>query len=80
MKNQSVSSISTRNTTTHACQIFIGKPEGKRLLGRTRRRWEYNLKVYLRVIRYGDVDWIHLAQDRNQWRALVNKVINHCVP
>jgi hypothetical protein len=61
-------------------QILVGKPEAKGSLGRTRRRWEENLKVYLIGIGYGDVNWIHLAQDRNHWRALVNKVMNHWVP
>ena len=55
----------------------MGKPEGKRSLGRPRRRWEDNIKVDLREMGCGGMDWIELAQDdRNRWRALVNAVIN----
>jgi hypothetical protein len=56
------------------------KSEGKRPLGRSRRRWEDNIKMDRREIRWGGMDWIHLAQDRDQWRALVNAVINLRVP
>jgi len=55
---------------------LLGKPEGKRPLGRPRRRWEDNIKMDLREGRCGDVDWIKLAQDRDRWRALVNAVMN----
>jgi hypothetical protein len=58
----------------------VGKPEGKRPLGRPRRRWEDNIRMYLREIGWGDVDWIDLAQDRDQWRALVKTVMNLRVP
>jgi hypothetical protein len=54
----------------------VGKPEGKRPLGRPRRMWVGNIKMSLREIRWGDMDWIDLAQDRDQWRALVNTVMN----
>jgi hypothetical protein len=54
----------------------VGKPEGSRSLGRSGRRWEDDIKMYLREKERGGVDWIHLAQDRDQWRALVNMVIN----
>jgi hypothetical protein len=57
-------------------KVLVGKPEGKRPLGRPRRIWEDGLKIDLREIGWGNVDWIQLAQDRNQWRALVNTVIN----
>jgi hypothetical protein len=50
--------------------------EGKRLLGRSRCRWENNVKMVLREMGWCDIDWIHLAQDRDQWRALVNMVMN----
>jgi hypothetical protein len=60
--------------------ILVGRPEGRRPLGRTRRRWEDNIKIDLREIGFGDVDWIHLAQDRDKWRALVNTVMNLRVP
>jgi hypothetical protein len=51
---------------------LMGKPQGKRPLGRPRREWEYNIKVAVREIGYGVMDWIVLAQDRDQWRSLVN--------
>jgi hypothetical protein len=63
-----------------AYNILVGKPEGSRLLESPRRRWEGNIKMDLREIGFGDVDWIHLAQDRDRWRALVNTVMNLRVP
>jgi hypothetical protein len=54
----------------------VGKPEGKRPLGRPRLRWKDNNKVNLTEIGWGGMDWIDLAQDRDQWRALVNTVMN----
>jgi hypothetical protein len=54
----------------------MGKPEGKRPLGRPMRRWEDGIKMDLREIGCGSVDWIQLAQDRDRWRALVDTVIN----
>jgi hypothetical protein len=59
-----------------AYNILVGSPEGRRPLGRPRRRWEDNIKMYLREIGFWDVDWIHLAQDRDRWPALVNTVMN----
>jgi hypothetical protein len=64
----------------NACRILVGKPEGKRLLGRPRHRWVDNIKMDLREIGYDDMDWSDLAQDRDQWRALVNTVMNLRVP
>jgi hypothetical protein len=61
-------------------RLFVGKPEGKRPLGRPRRRWVDNIKVDLLEIGWGGVDWIGLAQDRDKWRALVKAVINLRVP
>jgi hypothetical protein len=58
----------------------VGNPEGKRPLGRPRRRWVDNIKMDLREIGWGGRDCIDLAQDRDQWRALVNAVINLRVP
>jgi hypothetical protein len=64
----------------NACKILVGKPEGKRPLGRPRCRWEDNIKMGLREIGFRDVDWIHWAQDRDRWRALVNTLMNLRVP
>jgi hypothetical protein len=61
-------------------RILMGKPEGKRPLGRPRRRWVDNIKIELREIGWDGMDWIDLSQDRNQWRALVNTVIKLRVP
>jgi hypothetical protein len=63
-----------------AYNILVGRPEGRRPLGRPRRRSEDNIKMALREIGFGDVDWIHLAQDRDRWWALVNMVMNLQVP
>jgi hypothetical protein len=63
-----------------AYNILVGKPEGRRPLGRPRRRWEDDIKMDLRETGFGDVDWIHLAQDRDRLRALVNAVMNLRVP
>jgi hypothetical protein len=60
--------------------ILVGRPEGRRPLGRPRRRWEDNIKMDLRETGFGDVDWIYWAQDRDRWRALVNMVMNLRVP
>jgi hypothetical protein len=54
----------------NAYRILVGKPEGKRPLGRPRRRWVDNIKMYLKEIGWDGVDWIELAQGRDQWRAL----------
>jgi hypothetical protein len=64
----------------NAYWILVGKPEGKRPLGRPRRKWVYNIKIDLREMGYDGMDWIYLAQDRDQWRALVNTVMNLRVP
>jgi hypothetical protein len=64
----------------NAYNALVGEPEGKRPLGRPRRRWEDNIKIDLRETGFGDVDWIHLAQDRDRWRALVNTIMNLRVP
>jgi hypothetical protein len=57
-------------------KVLVGKPEGKRPLGRPRRRWEDEIRMDLREIGLGGVDWIRLAQDRVRWRADVNAVMN----
>jgi len=61
-------------------RILVGKPEGKRPLGRPRRRWEDNFKMDPQEVGCGGVDWIDLAQDRDRWRALVSTVMNLRVP
>jgi hypothetical protein len=82
--------ISVYNSACGACgahgevrgayNILVGRPEGWRRLGRPRRRWEDNIKMDLREMGFVDVDWIHLAQDRDRWRALVFTVMNLRVP
>jgi hypothetical protein len=64
----------------NAYRILVGKPEVKRLLGRRRRRWVDNIEMDLREIEWDGMDWIDLTQDRDQWRALVNTVMNLRVP
>jgi hypothetical protein len=66
--------------TRNAYRALVGKPEGKRPLGRSRRRWVDNIKMDLREIGWDGMDWIEVAQDRDQWRALVNTVMNLRVP
>src|SRR5215475_3649308 len=61
-------------------RVLIGKPEGKRPLGRPRRRWEDNIKMELQEVGGGRGDWMELAQDRDRWRALVGTVRNFRVP
>jgi hypothetical protein len=64
----------------NASRIMVRKLEAKRPLGRPRRRWAYNIKINLRETGWNGMDWIDLVQDRDQWRALVNMVINFRVP
>jgi hypothetical protein len=64
----------------NAYRRLVGKAEGKRPLGRPRRRWVDNIKMDLREIGLDGMDWIELAQDRDQWRALVNTVMDLRVP
>ena len=61
-------------------RFLVEKPEGKRPLGRPRRRWEDNIKMDLQEVGCGGMDWIELAQDRDRWRALVGTVMNLRVP
>ena len=61
-------------------RVLVGKPEGKRPLGRPRRRWGDNIKMDLQEVGGGCEDWIELAQDRDRWRALVSTVMNLRVP
>jgi hypothetical protein len=61
-------------------RVLVGKPEGKRPLGRPTHRWEDNIVMDLQEVGCGSMDWIRLAQDRNRWRAIVNAVMNFRVP
>jgi hypothetical protein len=71
---------STNGEKSNACRILVGKPEGKRLLGRPRSKLVDNILINLRAIGWDGMDWIDLAQDRDQWRAVVNTVMNLQVP
>jgi hypothetical protein len=70
----------TKGEKRNAYKLLVGKPEGQRPLGRPRRRWMDNIRMYLGEVGWGDADWIDLAQDRNRWRALVYSVLNLRVP
>jgi hypothetical protein len=59
-----------------AYTTLVGEPEGRRPLGRPRHRWEKNIKMDLREVGWGGMDWINLAQNRDRWRAVVNAVMN----
>jgi hypothetical protein len=64
----------------NAYRILVGKPEGKRPLGRPRRRWVDNIKMDLREVGWDGMDWMDMAQNRDRWRVYVNAVINLRVP
>jgi hypothetical protein len=72
--------ISGMGEKRNTYRILVGKPEDKRPLGRPRRRWVDNIKMDRRGIGWDGMDWIALAQDRDQWRVLVNTVMNLRVP
>jgi hypothetical protein len=61
---------------SNACRLLVGKSEGKRPLGQPRCRWVGNIKMGLREMGWNGMDWINVVQDRNQWKALVNTVMN----
>jgi hypothetical protein len=75
-ENEVGRACSTNGEKRNAYRILVGMPEGKRPLGRPRRRFVDNIKTDLREIGWDGIDWIDLAQNRDQWRALVNKVMN----
>ncbi|KAJ4429604.1 hypothetical protein ANN_21790 [Periplaneta americana] len=72
--------VARMGESRNAYRVLVGRPEGKRPLGRPRRRWEDNIKMDLREVGYDDRDWINLAQDRDQWRAYVRAAMNLRVP
>ncbi|KAJ4439437.1 hypothetical protein ANN_07561 [Periplaneta americana] len=72
--------VARMGESRNAYRVLVGRPEGKRSLGRPRRRWEDNIKMDLREVRYDDREWINLAQDRDQWRAYVRAAMNLRVP
>ena len=71
---------STYGESRYVYRVLVGKPEGKRPLGRPRRRWEDNIKMDLQEVGCEGMDWIELAQYTDRWRALVNAVMNLRVP
>jgi hypothetical protein len=73
-------SCNTYGEKRDAYRLLVGNPEGKRPLGRPRRRWVDNIRMIRGEVGCSDVDWIGLTQDRNRWRALVNLVLNVRVP
>ena len=72
--------ISTMRERRGVYRVLVGKPEGKRPLGRPSGKWEYNIKLDLKEVGWAGMDWIDLAQDRDRWRALVNAVVILRVP
>jgi hypothetical protein len=72
--------VARKGEKRNAYRILVGKLEGKRSLGRPRHGWEDNIRMDLREIGWGGMDWIDLAQDRDGWRALVNMVMNLRIP
>jgi hypothetical protein len=78
-KNEMGGACRTYGEKSGACRILVGRPEGRRPLGRPRHRWEDNIKMDLQDVGWG-MDWIELALDRDRWRAVVNAVLNLRVP
>ena len=75
-----VGHIARMGESTGVYRVLVGKPEGKKSLGRPRRRWEDNIKIDLQEVGCWGMDWIELAQDTDSWRAPVNAVMNLRVP
>jgi hypothetical protein len=79
-KNEISGACSTDGVERGVYKVLVGKPKGKRPLGRRRRRWEDNIKMDIQEVGCGGMDWIELAQDRGGWRALVNAVMKLLIP
>jgi len=75
-----VGNVDSMGEEREVYRVLVGKPEGKRLLGRPRRRWEDNIRMDIQEVGCGYMDWIGLAQDRDGWRTLAGAVMNHRVP
>jgi hypothetical protein len=75
-KNEMGGACSAYGEGSAVYRVLVGKPEGKRLNGISRRRWEDNINMDLQEVGCGGMDWIELVQDRDRWRALVNAVMN----
>jgi hypothetical protein len=71
---------STHTDKRTAYRVLVGEPEGKRPLGRSRRRWDDNIRINLEETACGGANWIHLAENGNQWRDLVSMVMNLRAP
>jgi hypothetical protein len=80
MEDEMAGHVAYMGKMMNANNILFGKHEGKRPLGRPQYRWEDNVRMYLKEIRWECVNWMYLAQDRDQWWALVNMVQNLQVP
>jgi hypothetical protein len=72
--------VARKGEKKNVYRLLVGKPDGRRPLGKPRRRWLDNIRMDLVEVGWGDVDWIGLVQDRNRWRTLVNSVLNLLVP
>jgi len=72
--------VASMGEESGVCRVLVGKPEGKRQLGRPRRRWVNNIRMDLQEVGCGYIDWTGLAQDRDRWRTLVSAVMNLRVP
>jgi len=75
-----VGHVAPKGEETGVYRVLVGKPEGRRTLGRPRRKWIDNIRMDLQEVGCGHMDWIRLAQDRDRWRALVSEVMSLRVP